>query len=191
MKKSSIRRADLVFSYVLMLVSIYMFIESVGLLINPMGRDFDTVTGDQLKNYILSWYKSPALMPFMLAVVIMILSQILRSIAVRDGAKFDFISIAHIKHFVCLKETRVAVIVIALFTLYIFGMIPFCRANFNYYPKFQGFPFMIATFVFLAVQMIIFNKRTIKAVLMSILVAAIAAGLITYGFGMMALIPLP
>lgn len=191
MKKSSIRRADLLFSYLLMILSVYMVIESVGLLINPMGRDFDMVSGDQLKGYITKWYQSPGLMPFVLAFIIMALAILLHRIAIKDGAKLDFISLAHLKHFITLRETRVAVIIIALFTVYIFGLIPFCRANFNFYPKFQGFPFMIATFVFLAAQMIIFNKRTIKAVLTSLLVAAIAAGAITYGFGMMALIPLP
>lgn len=191
MKKSTLRRADLMFSYVLMALSVYIVIESVGLFINPFGRDFSTVSGDQLKSYLTNWYKSAGLMPFILAFVIMALAILLRGIAVKDGAKLDFFTLPHLKYFVSLRETRVAVIVVAIFCAYIFGLLPYCRANFNFYPKFQGFPFMIATFFFLAAQMVVFGEKKVKAIITSLIVAALASGAITYGFGMMALIPLP
>ncbi len=191
MKKSTLRRADLVFSCVLMVIAIYSMVEAVSVFINPMGMDFDRLKGDAIKSAIEGWYKSPGLMPFLLGIVIFFLAMVLRDIAVKDGARFDFFTKAHVKHFLALRETRVAAIIIAIFCLYVFVLIPQCRAAFNFFPKFQGFPFMIATFVFLALQMVIFNKHTVKAVLTSLLVAAVASGAITYGFGMVAMIPLP
>ncbi len=191
MKKTTLRRADLVFSYVLMVVAIYSMIEAVSIFINPMGMDFDRVKGDTIKAAITGWYKSPGLMPFLLGIVIFFLAMVLRDIAIKDGAKFDFLTKSHFGYFLKLRETWVAVTIIVIFCAYVFILIPQCRAHLNFFPKFQGFPFMIATFVFLATQMIIFNKRTWKAVGMSLLVAALASGAITYGFGMLAMIPLP
>ncbi len=191
MKKSSLRRADLLFSYVLMVLSVYMIVEAVGLLINPFGRDFDTVTGDQLKGYITKWYQSAGLMPFVLALIIMLLAMLLRGVALKDGAKLDFLTKDHFLYFVKLRETRVAVVVIAIFATYVFWLLPVCRANLNLFPKFQGFPFMIATFIFLAIQMIAFNERKVKAIVTSLIIAAAASGAITYGFGVLAKIPLP
>ena len=58
MKKSTLRRADMVFSVVLMVVSFVAMVESVKLLFNPFGRDFADVRGDDIKNNILNWYQS-------------------------------------------------------------------------------------------------------------------------------------
>ncbi len=191
MKKSTLRRADLVFSYVLMIIAIYTMIESISLFFNPFGRDFELVEGDTIKRTIEKWYESPALMPFLLSFIILYLAFALKKVAVKDGAKLDFINLENFKKFINLRETKVATIIIAILSLYVFVLIPVCRDTLNFFPKFQGFPFMIATFISMSLQMVIFNKKTPKAILTSLLVAAIASGAITYGFGVLALIPLP
>jgi hypothetical protein len=50
---------------------------------------------------------------------------------------------------------------------------------------------MLATFVYLFSTMVIFNKKSFKKILFSLITAAIAAGVIAYGFGIAAMIPLP
>lgn len=64
MKKSTLRRADLVFSVFLMVVSVAAMIESVKLLFNPFGRDFEDVRGDDIKTSLETWYQSVGLVPF-------------------------------------------------------------------------------------------------------------------------------
>ncbi len=191
MKKSTLRRADLVFSYILMIIAVYIMIESIVLFFNPFGRDFELVQGDTIKRTIETWYESPALMPFLLSFIILYLAFALKKVAIKDGAKLDFITLENFKKFINLRETKVATIIIAILSLYVFVLIPVCRSTLNFFPKFQGFPFMIATFISMSLQMVIFNKKTPKAMLTSLLVAAIASAAITYGFGVLALIPLP
>ncbi len=191
MNKSSLRRADLVFSYILMAISVYVIIESVNIFFNPFGREWEKIKPETIKDTIEKWYESPALMPFLLGFIMLFLAFRLRGIALKDGAKFDFISVKNLKTFIFLKETRVAAFIIAAFSLYVFVFIPVCRAYLNFFVMFQGFPFLIATFLFLALQMVVFNKKDLKGILMSLLVAAVFASAITYGFGSLALIPLP
>ena len=70
MKKQTLRRADLVFSYVLMVISTWFFVQSIKLFINPFGRDFEKVDGNDIKLSIIEWYKSPALLPMLLSVLV-------------------------------------------------------------------------------------------------------------------------
>ena len=92
MKKSTLRRADLVFSIVLMVISVATMIESVKLLFNPFGRDFEDVKGDDIKNSIETWYQSVGLVPFIIAAFIFICALCLFHFARREGARFDFIN---------------------------------------------------------------------------------------------------
>lgn len=50
---------------------------------------------------------------------------------------------------------------------------------------------MIATFIFLLAFIISFNEKTFKKIIISVIVAGVGAIAITYGFGNLALIPLP
>ena len=50
---------------------------------------------------------------------------------------------------------------------------------------------MIATFLMLFLMMDIFGKKSAKQIAKNFVASALAAGAITYGFGMLALIPLP
>ncbi len=191
MEKSTLRRADLVFSYILTLISFYIIIRSIILFFNPFNRDFELVTGDVLKQTIMKWYESPALLPLLLGFVLMFLASRLRVVAVKDGAKIDFLTKEKFQGFLKNREVYVATVIIAILVLYVYVLIPQCRAHLNFFPKFQGFPFMIATFISMAIQMITFNKKTTAGILKSVGIAFVAAAAITYGFGTLALIPLP
>lgn len=191
MEKKTLRRTDLAFSVLLMLISIYVFFQSISLFFNPFGRDFARVSGDSIKDNIVNWYTSPALLPFILAIVLFICAFFLFRNARKEGASFDFLKWRKIAALVKSRETHVCLIVVATLCLYIFALMPLCRQYLNFFPTFQSFPFMIATFVYLAITMIIFNEKSLKKVLISLLVAAVAAAFIAVGFGVLAMIPLP
>ena len=191
MKKSTLRRADMVFSVVLMIVSFVAMVESVKLLFNPFGRDFADVRGDDIKSNILNWYQSVGLVPFVIAAFIFICGLCLFHFARKEGARFDFIKLGNIRALLKNEEFRVAVIVTAILCAYIFAFMPLCRKYLDFFPHFQGFPFMIATFLMLFLMMDIFGKKSAKQIAKNFVASALAAGAITYGFGMLALIPLP
>lgn len=191
MEKKTLRRTDLVFAILLMIISVYVFLTSIGLFINPFGRDFAKLSGDMIKDNIVNWYLSPALMPFLLSLVLFFCALMLYRNARKEGAGFDFIKWSKLVELMKQRETRSFFIVSLLLCLYVFVLMPVCRAYFNFFPAFQAFPFMIATFLFLALMMIAFNQKTVKKIFTSVLVSACSAGLITVGFGMLAMIPLP
>ncbi len=191
MKKETLRRVDLVFSIVLMIIAAGVFIQSIGLFFNPFGRDFARVRPEDVKESIVLWYHSPALMPLLLSVVLFICAVYLKKNAQKEGAKLDFIKWEKVKALFSQRETWVVIIVSAILCLYVFLLIPVCRTHLNFFPRFQGFPFMIATFLFLALMMVAFNEKSIKKILTSLAVAAVTSGLIAYGFGVAAMIPLP
>lgn len=191
MKKSTLRRADLVFSIVLMVISVATMIESVKLLFNPFGRDFEDVKGDDIKNSIETWYQSVGLVPFVIAAFVFICALCLFHFARREGARFDFINFNNIRALLKNEEFRVAVIVTAILCAYIFVFMPLCREYLDFFPRFQGFPFMIATFLMLFLMMVIFGTKKLKSILSYFVASALTAAAIAYGFGMLALIPLP
>lgn len=174
-----------------MLLSAWVFYMSVKIFFNPFGREFSKVNADDIKLGIIEWYKSPALLPIVLCVFIFICALLLMKVAKKDGAKLDFFTKDKVMGFIRSRELRVSSTIIALIAVYIFALIPICRSNLNFFPRFQGFPFMIATFIFLLAFMIIFNEKTTKTIVVSLIVATIAAIAITFGFGNLALIPLP
>ena len=191
MKKSTLRRADLVFSLVLMAISVYVFFESIVLFFNPFGRDWDRVKGDTIKKAIDEWYTSPSLLPFILAIILFICATILFKNAQKEGAKFDFFTKEKFITFAKARETHVCIIVVALLVLYIFAFMPLCRKYLNFFPTLQSFPFMIATFLYLFSLMVIFSEKTGKKIMMSFIVSVCAAAFIGVGFGILAMIPLP
>lgn len=191
MKKPNLRRADLVFSVFLMIISVATMIESVKLLFNPFGRAFEKVSGDEIKSNLENWYQSVGLVPFIIAAFLFICGLFLFHFARKEGARFDFIKLDHVKALIRNEEFRVAVIVSAILCIYVFVLMPVCREYLDFFPRFQGFPFMIATFCMLWASMVIFGEKKASHVVKSLVVSALAAGAITYGFGMLALIPLP
>jgi len=191
MEKKNLRRADLGFSIVLMLISVYVFLQSIVMFFNPFGRSFARVSGDSIKDNIINWYTSPALMPFILAIVLMICAIFLYRNARKEGAKFDFVKIDKIIALVKSREFFSFAVVAGMLCLYIFVFMPVCRSYLDIFPRFQAFPFMIATFLYLFLMMLIFGEKKPKNIIISVIVAAAAAGFIALGFGVLAMIPLP
>ncbi len=88
-------------------------------------------------------------------------------------------------------EFLISVKVIGLLGAYLFILIPLFRKFLNVIPTFQGFPFLLATFVYLGVFIIMFNEKTVKKIITSLIVAAAGSAAITIGFGVAAKILLP
>ena len=109
----------------------------------------------------------------------------------KDGAKFDFLTKEKVVSFFKQRELRIAVVTIAWMAGYIFIAIPLMRQTINFFPRFQGFPFMTATFIFIFGLMFTFNEKTFKKSMITLIVSIVASIAITYGFGNLALIPLP
>ena len=191
MKKSTLRRADLLFSIVLMLVSIWFGVKSVLLFSNPFSKDWDILTKKEIQENLEVWYKSPGLIPLIFSFFLLICAVVLMVQVIKDGAKFDFINKDKAIAFLKNNELHTALIVIGLLFAYIFILIPFCRNNLNIMPDYQWFPFLIATFTYLSVFIIIFNEKTKKKIITSLIVAASGSGLITICFGVVAKILLP
>lgn len=191
MKKSNLRRADLVFSIFLMVLSACTMIRSIGLLLSPFGRSLENVSGDDLKYNILHWYQSLGLVPFIIAVFIFICALFLFYIARKDGAKFDFFHKTAIIGLLKNREFQAAVIITTILSIYVFVLMPTCRAVLDFFPRFQGFPYLVATFLMLFSMMVVFGQKSLKHILTAALISALAATGIAVGFGMLALIPLP
>lgn len=191
MNKKNLRRADMVFSIVLAVIAIWTMIESVKLLFNPFGRDFEQVRGDDIKLSLETWYQSAGLVPFVIAAFVLLCALILFHFARRQGAKFDFVSLKNLKSIVKNEEFRVMVIVTVILCAYIFVFMPVCRQYLDFFPRFQGFPFMIATFLMLFIMMVVFGDKNVKHIIKSFIASALAGAAIAYGFGMLAMIPLP
>ncbi len=166
MDKNSLRRADLVTSIILFSISVIGCIMSVGLL-------FNTISNGR------KWFESAGLFPSIVCVLLGLCSISLYTKARNDGARFDFISVDKLKELVKSREFKVAAIIIALLGGYIFIlMLP-------------GKMYEVATFLYLFAFMIIFQKKTRKSIIKSLIVSVIATVLITFGFGQLAMVPLP
>jgi len=166
LKKETLRRADLVTTIILMCLSIFGLVLSIDLLIDTLNKEKD-------------WYDSAGLFPMIVSCLLFLCASLLFVTARREGAKFDFISKSKFIEFLKLREFKVAVIVIGLLAFYIFVLIEFL-------------PYSIATFIYLFTFMFCFQEaKTLKAIIKTLIISIIATIVLTYGFGTLAMIPLP
>lgn len=190
-EKSSLRRADLVFSVFLIFGSFIYFIESIKLFINPFRRKWEAVPAEGVKETLTFWYKSPALLPFTVSILLLICALALLHVARKDGAKIDFLGKEKIAAFIRHAEFRAFAITSILLCVYAFALIPLCRAYLNILRGFRGFPFFVATFLYLFAMMMAFGDKQKRHLIKSLLVSVLASGFVTYAFGTLAKIPLP
>jgi len=191
MEKGTLRRADLVFSIVLLISSaLYMF-ECLKIFINPFNRKWENVPAEGLKETFTLWYKSPSLVPFMMAFCLFLCGLALMHIAFKDGAKIDFLSRDKIAAFLKNRELISFLLCVIMLCVYVFFLIPVSRRYLNVIRGFRVFPFFVATFVYLIAMMMLFGEKTPKHFLKSALISACASGLVTWSFGILAQIPLP
>jgi hypothetical protein len=190
-EKSSLRRADLVFSVFLIFGSLFYFIESIKLFVNPFRRKWEAVPAEAVKETLTFWYKSPALLPFVVSLLLLACALALLHVARKDGAKLDFLKKEKIVLFLRNPEFRAFAITTFLLCLYAFALIPLCRAYLNILRGFRGFPFFVATFLYLLAMMMAFGDKQKRHLIRSLLVSVLASGFVTYAFGTLAKIPLP
>lgn len=166
MEKNALRRADLVTSIILMVLAVLGIVLSVPLM-------SDTIRKGE------PFYKSAGLFPIVICTFLGLCAISLFSKARKDGARFDFFkaekAIATLKS----REFKIAGVIIGLLALYIFVLLPLM-------------PYSIATVLFLILFMLYFKGTpTKKSVLIILIISVIATAILTYGFGELAMIPLP
>lgn len=191
MEKTTLRRADLVFSVALILASLGYMLESLRIFFNPFARKWENVPAESVKDAITRWYESPALLPFLVGFLLLVCAVSLLHVARREGARFDFFGAAQLQALVKNREFRSFLVSAALLALYAFALIPLCRRYLNFFPRFRGFPFFAATTAYMLAMMLAFGGRKKGHLAVSILVSTLASLAITWAFGTLAQIPLP
>ena len=83
MEKTTLRRADLAFSVALILASLGYMFESVRIFFNPFGRKWENVPAESVKDAITRWYESPALLPFLVGLLLLVCAVSLLHVARR------------------------------------------------------------------------------------------------------------
>jgi len=166
MEKTTLRRADLVTSVILMIISTTGIALSIPMLLKT-ARENGQI------------YKSAGLFPLIICILLGLCAVNLFLHARKDGAKLDFFTIEKIKGLIKSREFKICFAIIGLTALYIFVLLPYISYG-------------AATFVFLSAFMIYFKGlKNRKGIIISLAVSAIATFILTYGFGNLAMIPLP
>lgn len=166
MEKGTLRKADMITSIILMIISISGFFMSLQLLLKTLSRGKD-------------WFESAGLFPMIVTFFLGMCAVSLFRTARKDGAKFDFLTMEKAAALIKSKEFKVASIVIGTLAAYIIVlMLP-------------GKLYVIATFIYLLTSMLMFQKRTKKAIINSIIISVVATAVLAFGFGQLAMIPLP
>ena len=100
--------------------------------------------------------------------------------ALSAGANLKFITKSNFTNLIRSSEFRATTTVITLIATYIFVLLPLKWLRYEY-----------ATFIFIFGFMTLFNHKNKKTILKGLLISIIATMLLTYGFGELAMIPLP
>jgi len=166
MTKSGLRRADLVTSIFLLIIAIVGFIMSYQYMQNSLSRNTE-------------WYKSAGLFPMIITFFLAVCSVMLFRVAIKDGAKFDFLTKEKFQLLIKSKSFQVSVAIIGWLAMYIFILIPLLH-------------YMIATFIFLTLFMLYFEEnRDLKKIIIILIISICATAALTFGFGKLAQVPLP
>ncbi len=191
MEKRTLRKMDLIAALVLIAGSLVFLVQSIKLFLNPFGRKWELITEESIAEVWEKWYESPALMPFIVSILILVCAVIVLVHARKCGARFDFFTKEKIQALKQNYELKVFAIVVSTLAGYIYILIPLCRRFLDFFPVFNGFPFMIATMVYIFSNSYIFGKGKKHALRSAILVSVVASVIITLIFNKVALIPLP
>lgn len=167
MEKKNLRRADLITSGILLVYGSGMFILSLQLMMRTLEKN-------------RHWYQSAGLFPLITSALLIICSVFLMKTALSSGANLKFINKANVLNLVKSNEFRTTTTVIGLIAAYIFLLLPLKWLRYEY-----------ATFIFIFGFMTLFNQKNKKAILKGLIISIIATMLLTYGFGELAMIPLP
>ena len=163
--KKNLRRADLVTTIILMILSLASLAISIKMLLHTIVS-------------YMPWYKSAGLFPLIVSSFLFLCSLLLFLRARKEGAKFDFFTTEKFNNMLKSREFKVALTVIGLLAAYIFILL-------------NILPYWIATFIYIFSFIFIFKEKTVKGIIMTVVVSAISTAVLTYGFGQLAMIPLP
>lgn len=192
MEKRTLRRADLVMAIVLIIFSVFVFIMGFQL----MSRTLNLNNPDNAL-----WYRSSGLMPMIVSVLLAISAVSLFLKAWGDGARFDFFTAEKIAHFFTCREFKIAAFVIGWLAIYIFILLgPVEDLIYEALYAMDGLhwmvpqfvPYIIMTFIYLFVFMIVFSDRSKKRNWIETTIISLGFSLlIAYLFGDVAMIILP
>ena len=193
MEKKVLRRFDLVTSILLIIFSIFMMFESYKLFPNPFGKSAEMLKPEEIATNWSLWYQSPGFLPLVVSIILIILSIGLLIIAIKDGARLDFFNMSKLTNILKdNKEIRTCIVVLGLIGIYIYVLMPVCREYLDLFHAFQGFPFAIATTIYITTTAIIYQpKLTKKSIAISFAVGLVSAFTIALLFNKLALIMLP
>lgn len=164
--KKALRKMDLVTSVFLFIISVVGCIMSLQLLLRTINNGKE-------------WFTSAGLFPLIVTLFLGVCSVSLFMTAWKYGARFDFLKKEIIVNLIKSSEFKSGCAVVAILFLYIFTMTR------------PGKQYEIATFLFMFITMVVFQKRTKRAIINSLIISLVATAVLSYGFGQLAMIPLP
>lgn len=164
LKKESLRKADVVFSIVLIILGIYVLREALKMPVTGLPGTVEQ-----------EFYLSPGFFPTLIAVILMIMGLALFINGIRSGgsiSKKDLVRFVKMFSSEIAIKSMIIVGLILIYTVVLLGKIPF----------------FWATFIFLASSMFFLKATSWWRI---ILISGLGSLLITYCFGTLARIPLP
>lgn len=164
LKKESLRKADVLFSIILIALGIYVLINSIKMPVTGLPGTVEQ-----------EFYIAPGFFPTIIAIVLMIMGLILLINGIRSGGMITKKDLENFIKFIKSQIFLKSIIMVTLIVIYTFLLI-------------GRLPFFWATFIFLASSMLFLRATSWWKV---IVISALSSLLITYCFGNLARIPLP
>lgn len=164
LKKESLRKADVIFSIVLIILGVYIIKEALKMPVTGLPGTVEQ-----------EFYLAPGFFPVVVAVILIIMGLALLINGIRSGGKIlkdDLIRFIKMFRSETAIKSIIITILIIIYTIVLLGRIPF----------------FWATFIFLASSMFFLKATSWWRI---ILISGIGSLLITYCFGTLARIPLP
>lgn len=154
-----------------LLSSIFICALGLFILITGIHISFFTNNGTDV------WYYSPGLFPVFIGTVLVLLSIIMFVSKYKHGARICIVGMKSMLKAINSKASLRLFVSIALLAAYVFLAI-------------GRLPFVVATFIYLAVTMMVFRKDN-YAIWKILVISACATGMIYLFFGVIAAVPLP
>ena len=161
---AQLAKLDLISSIAIFCFGLFVFASGVYMC-------FFTVTGAK------AWYYSPGFFPCFVGAILMLASLVMFVKKLRSGASFRKAGAEDEAADEKKRATYRLLLAIALFAVYVFVMI-------------GRLPFLLSTFLYLAVTMIVFRKDNYP-IWKLLLISAAATGAVYLFFGVIASVPLP
>jgi hypothetical protein len=163
MNKQQLRSGDLLTSILLVLVGLYVCLESYRLTLENISRGDARI------------YSSPGFVPFVFGAALIAGSIAVARVAVREGGNLRFLLPRTLWNAAASAAGRNTLIILGLLGFYIFGLL-------------KLMDYWLATFIFLFAFITQFSEKSMVRIAF---IAAATSGIVAYLFGTVAGIPLP